>query len=481
MIFNSLSYAVYLPVCCVLFFLLPVRLRLHFLLAASYFFYMCWNAQYAALMLLSTLTTYLAALCIKHATLHSLRRTVFLSSLIFNIVLLLMFKYFDFINELAAVVLGLIGIVYIPSRSTLLLPVGISFYTFQALGFLIDSYNGNAELPKLSRYALFVSFFPQLVAGPIERYEHLMPQFDRPTRFDSDRTKSALLLISRGLIKKIVIADNLSPFVNMFFNRPHEYSGVFFMFAAVLFAFQIYCDFSGYTDIAIGSARILGYDLTQNFNRPYAATSITDFWKRWHISLTSWFRSYIYIPLGGNRKHRYLNIIIVFLVSGLWHGANLTFVLWGLVNGLLQIIEDTWKKHVRIRHNPDMSYVPLTYRLIKRCTVFLMICFTWIFFRAQNLSELLVILKKFLSPSFFSGLMSLYLTPTQGVALAFCIAAIILLLVYEALNERYDLASCLAHEPVVTRWIVYCCLFIVIAVFGVYGNADASPFIYFQF
>lgn len=266
-------------------------------------------------------------------------------SLISNLSILGLFKYYNFAVKIVEHVLSIINISIqfnIPTFN-FLLPVGISFYTFQALSYSIDVYRGDIKpIKHFGRYALFVSFFPQLVAGPIERSSHLIPQFDKKVEFNYERIKSGLLLIGWGIVKKIIIADRVAILVNRVYNNVERYNGSQFVLASIFFAVQIYCDFSAYSDIARGSARVLGFDLMKNFNAPYIATSITDFWKRWHISLTSWFRDYLYIPLGGNRvpKKRWLyNILIVFLISGLWHGASIMFIIWGLLHGIYQIIE----------------------------------------------------------------------------------------------------------------------------------------------
>ena len=273
-----------------------------------------------------------------------------------------------------------------------LLPVGISFYTFQALSYTMDVYRGDIKAQKhLGKYALFVSFFPQLVAGPIERSAHLLPQFDEEFKFDYTRVKDGLLLMLWGLFKKIVIADRLAIVVNTVYNNPKNFNGFSLVVATIFFAFQIYCDFSSYSDIAIGSAKVMGYDLMKNFNRPYFSKSISEFWRRWHISLGTWFKDYLYFPLGGSRVtkwKKYRNIMIVFLTSGLWHGASGNFVIWGAIHGIYQLIESELK--------PVGDFIAAKFKInkntfghksFKAITTFILVDFAWIFFRANNVND----------------------------------------------------------------------------------------------
>lgn len=484
MLFNSLQYALFLPVVVIVYFALPQRFRWMFLLAVSYYFYMCWNAGYALLMLLSTAVTY-AAGRLMHGASGKKRRTLYLvSSLVINLGILFLFKYFNFFNGTIAELAGLLGADYQPLKLSLLLPVGISFYTFQALGYTIDVYKGKSGPEKhFGKYALFVSFFPQLAAGPIGRYESLMPQFKNMRRLDFQRIKSGLLLIAQGLVKKLVIADRLAVLVNTIYDSPEKYNGVHFAVATVFFTFQIYCDFSGYSDMAVGSARLLGYDLTVNFKRPYLSTSISDFWKRWHISLTSWFRDYIYIPLGGNRKRHLANIMAIFLISGLWHGANLTFILWGFLNGLYQIVglklrPYTAKLKAALKIGEDSPGL----RFFKWLYTFALVCFAWIFFRADSMGDTVFILNKLFTfdSSFFANMKMAGLGMDKAdLFVSFLLIA--LLMLYEYIQERVNLGAYLGKKPLVVRWAVYAAVFVLIIIFGVYGDANGVQFIYFQF
>ncbi|MCI8881020.1 MAG: MBOAT family protein, partial [Clostridiaceae bacterium] len=348
MLFNSIDFLLFFPLVTVVYFLLPHRVRWVWLLVTSYFFYMCWNPKYVVLIALSTVVTWLSGLLIGRAgrvpdprRRALLRRLWVALSFVINLAVLFFFKYFGFFWENLAALAGLAGITLRQPGFDLLLPVGISFYSFQALGYTVDVYRG--ELPperNLFRYALFVSFFPQLVAGPIERSRNLLTQLYGRHDFDPDRVRDGLLLMLWGMFEKVVVADRIAYLVTHVFDRYQELPGVASVLAVLLFGVQLYCDFAGYSDIARGAAEVLGFRLMVNFRQPYFARSTQDFWRRWHISLSSWFRDYLYIPLGGSRKgtaRKYWNLLAVQLTSGLWHGANWTYVVWGGLNGLYQI------------------------------------------------------------------------------------------------------------------------------------------------
>ena len=339
MLFHSFAYFTFFPCVVALYFAIPPRHRWALLLAASYYFYAAWKPEYLLLIVASTLVDYLVGLGLGRHREPRVRRWLLAASLILNLGLLGVFKYADFFGQsLAGLARALGGGRNIPALN-LLLPVGISFYTFQTLSYTIDVYRGEREPERhLGRFALYVSFFPQLVAGPIERSTHLLPELRAARPFDLDRVLSGLLLFAWGLFKKLVIADRAAAFVDAVYADPERFQGPTIIVATYLFAFQIYADFSGYSDMAVGSARVMGIELMENFDRPYAARSITDFWRRWHISLSTWFRDYLYIPLGGNRvvpRRRLFNVLVVFVLSGLWHGASWTFVAWKAYHSVL--------------------------------------------------------------------------------------------------------------------------------------------------
>jgi D-alanyl-lipoteichoic acid acyltransferase DltB (MBOAT superfamily) len=343
---------------------------------------------------------------------------------------------------------------------------------------------GKAEpMTHFGKFALFVSFFPQIAAGPIGRIESLGPQLNAHRSFDPERIRSGLFQIGQGLVKKLVIADRLAVLVNTVYDSPGKHSGLDFVIATLFFSIQIYCDFSGYSDIAVGSAKLFGIDLMENFRRPYLATSAAGFWKRWHISLTSWFRDYLYIPLGGNRKRHLLNILVVFLASGLWHGASLTFILWGFLNGLYQVAGIVTKPYTdRIKAALRIAGTSAVYNGFKRFTTFLLISFAWIFFRADSLEDLQIILTKLFTwnASFLTNfdIANLGMDWTELILSFVLVAA---LLIYEHTQEKTDVVACLWRKPLVSRWAVYLSVIAVIILFGVYGDANGGQFIYFKF
>ena len=481
MLFNTQGYLVFFLLVVLMYFILPKAWRWVLLLIGSYFFYMNWNAYYAILMMVSTGITYASGLLLSNTDSKGRKKLILAISLISNLGILFVFKYYGFFRENMEALAELLKVGNAFPELNILLPVGISFYTFQALSYSLDVYYDKIKPERhFGIYALYVSFFPQLVAGPIERSTNLIPQLEKSKDFDYSNFRRGLALIAFGLFKKMVIADRLSVLVNTIYNDPESFTGVSLYIATLFFAFQIYCDFSGYSDIAIGSARVLGIDLMKNFDRPYFAKSIGEFWQRWHISLSTWFRDYLYIPLGGNRAGRFrvfINLMITFLVSGLWHGASWNFVIWGGLHGFYLIIERLLKVNkVNTRvlsFGAKMPRVLLTFALT---------CFAWIFFRANTLSDSYYIISHLHLKNIrilFDG--SLY---TYGLnAQEFWVASIsiIVLLVIHFIQRRKHLAEWLFLQPWYFRWPVYTLVAMVVIFFGVYGNFQPSQFIYFQF
>ncbi|MBN2311845.1 MAG: MBOAT family protein, partial [Candidatus Hydrogenedentes bacterium] len=377
MLFNSYQFLIFFPVVACLHFMLPHRWRWLLLLLASYAFYMAWVPSYIILILVSTLVDYVAAILISRTEVKAKRTAFLMLSLFTNFGLLFTFKYFNFFNESLRVLFDYFGIAYSIPASHFLLPVGISFYTFQTLSYTIEVYRGRQECERrFGIFALYVAFFPQLVAGPIERPQNLLKQFFVRQRFDPARATSGLQLLLWGMFKKVVIADRLALVVDQVYNGDaYSYHGASLYVATFFFAFQIYCDFSGYSDIAIGTARLLGFDLMKNFDRPYSARSIGEFWQRWHISLSTWFRDYVYIPLGGSRvavPRWYLNLAITFTVSGLWHGANWTFVIWGALHAVYYIASVVFKsRYDALAVRSGLARVPALQHGLERFATFL--------------------------------------------------------------------------------------------------------------
>ncbi|GHU59651.1 alginate O-acetyltransferase [Spirochaetia bacterium] len=513
--FNSWQFLVFFPVIAVLYFAVTAWVRKNadrtlvrsqlLLLAASLFFYMCWNPVYLCLILFSVAITWTSGILMSdHGSVSrstGQKKLILASSLALNLAVLFFFKYYNFFAGTMNSLFGQFGAgaAAIPTLNVLL-PVGISFYTFQALGYSIDVYRGAVKAEQnFLTYALFVTFFPQLVAGPIERTGNLLPQFKIDHHFDYDRVTEGLKLAAWGMFKKVVIADQLAVYVNAVYGNPGVYPASALLLATFFFTFQIYCDFSGYSDIAIGTARVLGFNLMTNFRKPYFSQSITEFWRRWHISLSTWLKDYLYIPLGGNRKgaaRQKLNLLITFLISGLWHGAAWHFVFWGLLHGLFQIIE----RSIPERINAALNKVPA----LRVCITFLLVCFAWIFFRAGSLPDAFLIVRKLASlPGEWAGYLAEL--PKRGivntvraafqlgagnqgithpitgfgmVALAFSVLSIVILIVADAWSRNTTGTSRIMRLPPVMRWAGYYALILII-IFN--WAVDSSQFIYFTF
>lgn len=495
MLFNSLHFFIFFPIVFFVYFTIPPRFRWFWLLLASSYFYMVFIPQYILILYFIIIVDYFAGRMIEKST--GRRRKVYLmASIIANIGVLFLFKYFNFFTSNLTGLAHFLHWNYTPSVFRLLLPIGLSFHTFQALSYTIEVYRGRQPAERhLGIYALYVMFFPQLVAGPIERPQNLLPQLRQLKIFDYYQVIDGLKLIIWGLFKKVVIADRLAILVNTVYNNFDYYSGLQFLIATICFAFQIYCDFSGYSDIALGTAQTMGFRLMQNFQRPYFARSITDFWRRWHISLSSWFRDYVYIPLGGNRVGKLrsgLNVLVTFLASGLWHGANWTFVVWGLLHGFFIVFSRwTMKLREKLVNKVKLNKYPSLYHMEQVIVTFLLVCFSWIFFRAENLNQALQIIYKIClsltqvikalftgNANFFSDQFtgSEFGLSKSGLIVAFL--SILFLVCVQLVQRHGDLRGIMRDRPAQQRWALYYLVIIAIALFGVF---DEVPFIYFQF
>jgi D-alanyl-lipoteichoic acid acyltransferase DltB (MBOAT superfamily) len=440
---------------------------------------MCWKAEYLILILVSTLIDYVAGIQMGKTEAKSERRKYLILSLFTNLGLLFAFKYFNFFNESARQIFDYFNIFYNVPSFNVLLPVGISFYTFQTLSYTIDVYRGEKKPERhFGIFALYVAFFPQLVAGPIERSTRLLPQFYQNHHFQYDRITDGLKLMLWGFFKKVVIADRLAILVNQVYNSPHDYTGFPLIIATYFFAFQIYCDFSGYSDIAIGAAQVMGYDLMENFNRPYFSKSISEFWKRWHISLSTWFRDYLYIPLGGNRVGKwrwYFNLFIVFLISGLWHGANWTFVVWGALHGFYLIASIiTQKYRDKLSNLSGLEHFPKFQKHLRVFITFHLVTFSWIFFRANSISDAFYITKH-LFVNFQIKWIDLGLT-RNGFLVA--IASILFMEFIHLIQRRSRIRHMLRRKPLYIRLPIYIIIAASILLFGIFRS---NEFIYFQF
>lgn len=480
MLFNSIDFAIFFPIFFVIYWIVAKKLTLRnaFLLASSYLFYGWWDWRFLFLIIFSSFVDFYIGQKIYNTRKKRVRRNYLLVSLLTNLGLLAYFKYTNFFIDSFINSFRLFGGEMDSFALHIILPVGISFYTFQTLSYTIDIYRDRLEPSKnwLSFFT-FVAFFPQLVAGPIERASNLLPQFYRTYKFDYRALRSGLLLMAFGLFKKMVIADRLAIVVNDVYNNPTGHSGQDLIIATVFFAFQIYCDFSGYSDIAIGIARTIGFDLMKNFDAPYFSTSITDFWRRWHISLSTWFRDYVYIPLGGSRNgeyRTYFNLFLVFVVSGLWHGAAITFIIWGAIHGLIIVVEKALSKtplHINKKH-----FFPA---LLSGVLTFVIVCFAWIFFRANSFSDSAYIVKHLFD--FAPEYKNYYNLGLPSHEFDFAIIAIILLLIFDAFHRKYNALRIMNKSNVIVQSLAYTVIIFSIIIFGIYGDDSVSEFIYFQF
>jgi alginate O-acetyltransferase complex protein AlgI len=538
MLFNSYKFIIFFVVVVVSFFALPHRFRWLFLLAVSYFYYMCWDPKYALLILTTTIVVYGMAI-LMHGKPQRVKKLCVAASLIINLGILFIFKYFNFFSSSLKELFTLFGFSYNVPAFTLLLPVGISFYTFQALSYTIDVYRGTREPERhLGIFALYVSFFPVILSGPIERSTTLMPQFYKEMAPDYSRMADGLKLIAWGAFQKLVIADRLTTYVNQVYGNPQAVTGLPLLFGTYIFVLQVYCDFAGYTDIAIGSAQVLGFKLIPNFRRPFFAQTLGEFWRRWHISLISWFRDYLYIPLGGNRVlpiRFYFNMMLVFSLSGLWHGAQWTFVIWGAMNGVILIISRMSEKlrnavretlfsgiakipaaayfvlcvlaaalalfgkptgvatgdgarisasafavfalvlgGLRVKGVPYVRFVLVVKKLMMILITFHLFILGAVFFRARSVADALYVITHFPGTNFGQLMMSY-----DVVQFLLMILLVVFLLVIHYIQEtRGSIRELLKQRPAWIRWALYFFLCSSILLFGVRGS---QQFVYFQF
>ncbi len=500
MTFNSFEFLLFYPLVLLLYFVLPKKSRPVVLLIASYYFYACSQLDLIYLIFGTTLVSYIAALGIERTEKIAIRRALLTLTLVVCFGVLFFYKYFNFLFGSAVGLVTLLGGELSPIELNLMLPVGISFYTFQTLSYVIDVYRRDIPAERsFIYYAIFVSFFPQLVAGPIERPENLLPQLKSVSgrgtdkevndpdakgyRWNRDDAIRGAKYMMVGFFKKIAVADLISVYVDSIYNNAEGATAFGVIIATCLFAVQIYCDFSGYTDIAIGCARVMGIRLMKNFDHPYTATTVKEFWSRWHISLSSWFKDYLYIPLGGSRCKRWrhlLNVMIVFLVSGLWHGAAWTFVIWGALHGIYQVVGTLTKgPRVRLISRLGMteSFVGIVW--IRRVITFILVAFAWIFFRANSISDAFTLIGKLLSFDIGLGA-SLDAMGLDAVGILMTLLSLATLLLLERLlvyGEAPDGSDALTKNA---SFVYY--VWIVLFAWVLLLSKDMmSTFIYFQF
>lgn len=489
MLFNSLDFAIFFPIVFALYWLVSQKLHLRniLILVSSYVFYGWWDWRFLFLIVISSFVDFYVGKQLGKTENIKKRKLFLYLSLLVNLGFLVYFKYTNFFIDTFVDSFRLFGKTLEVSTLNIILPVGISFYTFQTLSYTIDIYRKQLKPTKdpIAFFA-FVAFFPQLVAGPIERASHLLPQFYKTYKFNYNQVKSGLLLIAFGLFKKMVIADRAALYVNEVYNHPGNYEGVETIIATLLFAFQIYCDFSGYSDIAIGAARTMGFDLMKNFDSPYLSKSITEFWRRWHISLSTWFRDYVYIPLGGSRNGKYktyFNLFVVFLVSGLWHGAAMTFVVWGAIHGAIIVFEKaTFKSKEALLIKLKVNKNNFSNKLFFVFITFTIVCFAWVFFRANTFADAQLIVSSFFSNNFYELFGNqLYLIGLKENEFSLLMLTILSLVFIERYHRKQSLFKILNQQALPFRWTVYVCVAFFIMVFGIYGDNNISEFIYFQF
>ena len=478
MLFNSLQFLVFFSIVSAAHFALPHRSRWVLLFFASCYFYMVLVPEYILILFFLILVDYAAGIFIER-TGGAMRRSILIGSLVANIGMLGVFKYFNFVDQNLVLLFNSMGLHYAASHLHIILPIGLSFHTFQSMSYTIEVYRGRQKAEyHLGIYACYVLFYPQMVAGPIERPYNLLRQFREEKSFDYQRVTDGLKLMMWGLFKKWVIADRLAILVNQVYGNPAGYAGWPLLLATYAFAFQIYCDFSGYSDIAIGAAQVMGFKLMTNFNRPYYAKSIGEFWKRWHISLSTWFRDYLYIPLGGNRVTRwrwYFNLFFVFLVSGLWHGANWTFVIWGGLHGFY-LISSIWTEKLResVARFVGLTRYPVIRKWLRVFITFHLVLLSWVFFRARSVGEVWFILTHMFQmpamPHINLGL--------HGLDIPVVLTALLMMEGVHLLQRGGSVRQLLAGRPGWVRWSLYATATLMILLFGEFTSTD---FIYFQF
>ena len=506
MLFNSIDFIIFFPTVVIIYFLLPHKWRWILLLVASCYFYMSFKAFYILLLMSTVVVDYfMGALIEKSRDSKNGSAKVYLAiGVIFPLLILFIFKYFNFFNTTVADIASLFHLNYSPKILNLLLPVGISFYTFQSLSYVIEVYRGNQKAEtNFGIFTVYVMFFPQLVAGPIERPQNLLKQFYEKHSFDYQRIASGLKLMAWGFFKKLVIADRAAIIVNEIYNSAQDYWGIYLLVGTIFFSFQVYCDFSGYSDIAIGAARIIGFRLMTNFKRPYFATSINELWGRWHISLISWFRDYLYIPMGGSRVaywRWHYNILVMFIVSGIWHGANWTFVIWSALNGIYTIISIlTEKFRQRITKLLGLVKIPTIHKIMRILITFTLFTFAAIFFRANTVTDAFYIvthlftdMDKFLSVLVtldYEQLRNFLVVPGKTTIMGFSkpafipeiitlILAISVMLIIQTVQERSGIEDVTANKPWYIRWPLYYFMMFSLLFLGIFSN---QQFIYFQF
>ncbi|MCE3227908.1 MAG: putative rane protein involved in D-alanine export [Bacteroidetes bacterium] len=498
MLFNSFNFLIFFPVVTLLYFVLPHRLRWFMLLTASCVFYMFFIPEYILILAFTILVDYFAGILIEQENNKKKKKRWLILSLVANIGVLAIFKYYNFFNTNFKSISEAIGWNYGIPALEMVLPIGLSFHTFQAMSYTIEVYRGNQKAEKhFGIYSLYVMYYPQLVAGPIERPQNLLWQFHKKHDFDFQRVADGLKQMLFGLFKKVVIADRLATFVNPVFDDPTGAAPTSVFLATIFFSIQIFCDFSGYSDIAIGCSRVMGIDLMTNFRRPYFSTTISEFWRRWHISLSTWFKDYLYIPLGGNRNGKLKtvrNLAITFIISGLWHGANWTFIAWGALHAFYLVFAMfTEQIRYKMRNAIGLEKRKKLNHILQSSCVFLLAAFAWIFFRSETLSDASLLVKKFIvavplfiynfiSNEHFLWLEDILFGRTLSVmwfeVLVILLSLFIMFMIHRK-QEAESFSFFIRSKPPIIRWSIYVTGVLLILFLGIYHNDN--EFIYFQF
>ena len=485
MLFNSFTFLIFFPAVVTMYFVIPHRFRWAWLLLASCYFYMAFIPVYLLILLFTIAIDYAAGILIENAE-GRRRRAWLIMSIIANVGVLAVFKYFNFLSANANAIAEVFHWPYEFPILGIILPIGLSFHTFQAMSYTIEVYRGRQAAERhLGIYALYVMFFPQLVAGPIERPQNLLHQFYERHVVEYERVTDGLRKMAMGLFMKVVIADRLARYVNVVYNDPTSFQGLSLVVATIFFAFQIYCDFAGYSLVAIGSAEVMGFRLMKNFDRPYLSRSISEFWSRWHISLSSWFRDYVYIPLGGNRattQRWYFNLFITFLLSGLWHGANWTFVIWGALNGFYLIFSLVTKEaREAVNRAIGLASRPSLHTAVSIAITFALVCVAWVFFRAATLTDALHVFSAALTRLTLHQIVP-DAVRAEGISkfeVFYGFLLIVGLMTFETISTRVNIVKQFRMQPAWVRWPVYYATCMAIWLLGI--STEAKAFIYFQF
>jgi alginate O-acetyltransferase complex protein AlgI len=488
MSFNSLEFLLFILVVVIIYYILPQKLRWVLLLITSFYFYILLDYRMLFLLIGITALSYVIARVIDYCKGHKAKTILMVSSVIVCLIPLFFYKYFNFFSSAVTQSLKLISIPTHSFTLSLLLPVGISFYTFKVISYIVDVYKGKTTAVKhIGYYFVYVSFFPEIVSGPIDRANNFIPQLKTKHRLSYENIYTGAQMILWGLFKKVVIADTIAPAVNAVYNNVTKYNGIILLLATFLYTIQIYCDFSGYTDIACGSAKMMGFDLALNFNSPYLSSSIKEFWNRWHVSLSSWLRDYVYIPLGGNRvslPRYYLNLMITFLVSGLWHGANWNFILWGGIHGAYLVIEAVFKRLFKSIASKPLTGIKKAFKIV---FTFILINFAWIFFRANKLSDAFYVVQHIFirtnkhGNSWRSILVGININ--KNFIFIFGVAFIVLF-IFEVVQYKTNKSTIYTVNklPLIPRWIIFYFVIFFIVIFGAYGATyNPQSFIYYHF